>query len=242
MKEKKQVSSPCTKKGLGTGFSSSCCKCLPECKNLGGYAKLDSIGTLKYNVEENSNFIGCIEVDEFLIEHKLIRYHLRETTGLEVLFSGIEKIPSLYLPPDKYDLIKIINNPEHIHNEAEFLESISQGEDSALFKANSESDLFSAELEDNGDLIFTSDRPGFSQSLSCDIFATRPTNLTDSFFRTLYARGLFTPKCINIENETLPYKRKREQKESDLFIVATCLINKIDSSSATFLTLRRFSA
>jgi len=229
LKEKKQVSSPCTKKGLGSSSSSSYCECYTDCKNLGGYSKFNSIGTLKYNIEENKNFIGCTDVDEFLIENNLIRYYQRETTGLEVLFSGIERMPNIYINSEKFDLLNILNDHKHIHENAEFLDNESSGEDSLLFNVGIDSDLFSTGLENDIGIMFMTDKPGLSQSFSNDIFATRPTNLIDSFFKTLYSKGLFSPKFVKIEGETLREKRKREQKENDLFTVASCLLSRIDS-------------
>ena len=84
MKVRKQNATPCLKKGIDNYKVSNLCELSSHCKNCDAFKN------------QNSNtFKFCQEVESYLVDNQLIRYEMREMTGLEVLFDGIEKIYNL---------------------------------------------------------------------------------------------------------------------------------------------------
>lgn len=95
MKRESKSIRPCEKKGVDSSSSPSYCECFEACEKFQSFLLKNSEGTLKYNISTSSNFLGCKDIEDYLIKNNLIRYELREELGLEILFEGLEKIESL---------------------------------------------------------------------------------------------------------------------------------------------------
>ena len=114
-KDRQQKPAPCNRKGIGNPLASNACECRTDCIYLGGinpisrqkprrrgrrkklkkgdYYQDDSRATVQHR-ENNprSKFIGCYDIEQFLINKKLLRYDIREEQSLGVLFDGIKRV------------------------------------------------------------------------------------------------------------------------------------------------------
>ena len=111
MKVRKADAAPCRRKGQDSATKRTSCECLKTCRFLGkglekeedkaqkrknkrkgAYINATSPAVERYR-EKNpqSDFNGCTELEQFLINCELLRYDAREPSGLEVLFRGIDK-------------------------------------------------------------------------------------------------------------------------------------------------------
>ena len=122
LKVRKQKASPCLKKGIDNYLVSNLCEHAATCKLNGDY--LNSRSEL-YKL--------CLNVENNLTDNRLIRYELREMSGLEVLFEGIEKIYNLNSEIFNYDHFEGIG-PNDFTQLAMGLDSSSDLKKDLLFK------------------------------------------------------------------------------------------------------------
>lgn len=95
LKVRKQKASPCLKKGIDNHLVANLCEYASICKLNNDY------------LNSKSEIYGlCLDTEIYLTENQQIRYELREMSGLEVLFDGIEKIYNLNSEIYNYDFFK----------------------------------------------------------------------------------------------------------------------------------------
>lgn len=241
MKVRKQNAKPCLKKGIDNYKVSSLCELSSFCKECDAF--------------KNSNsdlFKICQEVEEFLTENNLIRYELREMSGLEVLFDGIEKI---------YNLNSELYNQDHFEGvgpqdftqmslNLEFQETsdltrdlLSKSED---FLDQNQKILtiesVSAQDMEPSILNHIPENLGLTQSFSHDLLSHPPDNLIDSVLLSLYQEGIFEPQHTVIKGETVEERKKRELKDDDYYTVATIMLHGLEDEKVMKKFWPRYTA
>ncbi len=225
MKVKKQKATPCLKKGIDNELSSSRCELESICKARGDYLNSDS-----------ELYTLCLKAEEHLTENNLIRYELREMSGLEVLFEGIERIYNLNAEVFNYDHFEGIG-PNDFAQMTLSLESNGDLKQDLLLKsedvlARNEKvilvESFKGSDSEPNILNHLPESLGFTQSFAHDLLASSPENLFDSHLQKLYQEGQFEPLFIEIKGETKSDRIKRELKDDDFHCVATLLLKGIE--------------
>ncbi len=191
MSVRKSEAKPCAKKGNDNHLISNRCECESLCEAQLNYKTETSAGTITHNKNlAASTFKGCEELEKYLIEHKLIRYEPKEKSGLDVLFSGIEKLHFMGASCLEIDNLGSVDQSD---------DDLTIGE---AINANSfelENNLLLDELNeveeslyiDESSLIFMQSSLGFGHSMSHDIFTCPPDNLKEVAFNYLYKLGEF---------------------------------------------------
>ncbi len=169
----------------------------------------------KIKQSRTSGYFGTAPyVEQYLLDNLLLRYDAREKSGLDVLFTGIDKIYSLnadYLdidnlgnqdtPHDELTIGEVLTTyPYEVVND-QLLDISEKNEDEAV-----EETLY----VDEGILNFTTTFLGYGQSMASDIFALAPESLDEVVFNYLFKRGEF------------------EKGHDDLFAVAKCIMQRRD--------------
>ncbi|GEM_PF-5933977 len=188
MKVRAQEAKPCEKKGDKVR-GSSFCECMASCKKEKGYLRLTSAGTLQYLRSQTSVFLGCLPLEETLIQDHLIRYESREVGGLEVLFEGVESAQNLNA--------EIFNDDGTATQIESFLNS---APDLLTDSLDNDRNLKKATSLDQGIRDYLPNALGFAQAGTSAFMACAPPNLEESFFETMYARGDFDQEHEDIQN------------------------------------------
>lgn len=133
MKVRIQTPKPCEKKGLNNSYFANHCECFKECEQSGVFLFAESPGTQNHKTK----FTGCMDIERYLVENVLIRYEMREDSGLEVLFDGIEKIYNLHSELEEYQRLAQIAPSEDLFAREEKIEqsvySKEEAQDLGLF-------------------------------------------------------------------------------------------------------------
>lgn len=229
MKVRKQKASPCLKKGIDNYLVTNLCEHAATCKLNGDY--LNSKSEL-YKL--------CLNVEHDLTDNQLIRYELREMSGLEVLFEGIEKIYNLNSEIFNYDYFEGIgpndftqlamgldNSTNDLKKDLLFKQEDALGKNQKIVLVES---FEGSDFEPNI-LNHLPESLGFAQSFGHDLLSSNPDNLFDSFFESLYQSGEFEPQFIEIKGESVPDRIKRELKDDDFHCVATLLLKGIENEN-----------
>ena len=227
MKVRKQNARPCLKKGIDNHKVSSLCELASTCKECNDFQNSDS-----------ELFSICQVVENYLVQNNLVRYELREISGLEVLFDGIEKIYNLNAEIYNYDYLEGIGPKDltQMTSALEFQESsdltkdlLSQSED---FLEDNQKILaietISTQETEPSILNHLPENLGLAQSFSYDLLSHPPDNLFDSTLLSLYQQGTFEPQLSEIKNETIEERIKRELKNDDYNAVATIMLHGLD--------------
>jgi hypothetical protein len=192
LKVRKQNPSPCLKKGNDNYRVSNLCEINSSCKNCGAFKNSDS-----------PIFKLCIDIETYLTENYLICYELREMSGLEVLFEGIEKIYNLngeiYYSDfmeggGPHNLNQISTSLDAQSSESLKKDTLSKNED--FLGPNQQIILVeSVSLTDAEPSILNHlpENLGLVQSFGYDLLSCPPDNLFDSVFQSLYQQGVFEP-------------------------------------------------
>lgn len=177
MKVRPQVAKPCAKKGMDNNSSSPFCECQPDCDKSQIFLYPDSKGTIRHNQSTITAFLGCLPLEEELIQNQLLRYESRELGGLEVLFEGIESIQNLNAEIFNDEGCEELNHDPIIN----LLTDITDNEQK-LSRGN---------FTDEGLREYFPASLGYAQSSINALWADPPSNLLDSFFRQFYIDGIF---------------------------------------------------
>lgn len=188
MKVRAQEAKPCEKKGDKVR-GSSYCECMTACKKEKGYLKSTSAGTLHHQRSRSSAFIGCLPLEEILIQDHLIRYETREVGGLEVLFEGVEAAQNL--------------NAEIFQDDgtATQVEGFLATTPNLLTESlDNDRGLKKASPLDQGLRDYLPNALGYAQTGVSAFMASAPPNLEESFFQAMYIGGDFDRDHEDIQN------------------------------------------
>jgi len=227
LKVRKQNATPCLKKGIDNYKVSNLCELSSHCKNCDAFKN------------QNSNtFKFCQEVESYLVDNQLIRYEMREMTGLEVLFDGIEKIYNLNAEIYNYDhfegigprdLTQLSSSIEFHNSSSLKKDNLSKNED---FLGKNQKIIIteSVSTQDSEPSILNHlpENLGLAQSFGYDLLSCPPDNIFDSVFQSLYQQGVFEPKFAEIKGETKEERLKRELKDDDFSTVATIMFHGLE--------------
>tara|TARA_Y100000768_G_scaffold98349_1_gene71750 strand:+ start:3494 stop:4711 length:1218 start_codon:yes stop_codon:yes gene_type:complete len=228
LKVRKQNASPCFKKGIDNYKVDNLCEFSKTCKLKGDFNNPDS---KLHQV--------CIETESYLTENNLIRYELREMSGLEILFQGIEKIYNLnseIYNDDRFegigpnDLTQMSMAIDQQNSSALKKDKLIQKEDylNENQKIIMVQTVVSLEEDETSILNHLPENLGLAQTFSHDLLSTPPRNLFDSIFQSLFLQGVFEPQFIEIKNETKEDRRKRELIDDDFNTVATIMFHGLE--------------
>ncbi len=212
---RKSNAKPCARKGKDNHKISNRCECEKLCESLFHFKANNSIGTTNHNNNLSiSTFKGCEEVEKYLIDSKLIRYEAKEKSGLDVLFTGIEKLHSMGascleidnlgetdFPDDELTVGEAINSSSYELDNNQLFEEVEEFEELEL-----EPNLYI----DESVLSFAPASLGYGHSMAHDIFACAPENLEEVAFNYLFKLGEF------------------EKGPDDLIAVAKCIKQRRD--------------
>ncbi len=210
---RKADASPCAKKGKDNHKSSSRCECEKLCKASSWFKSQSCSGTIKHNQSDPQGiFKGCFELEEYLINNQLLRYDSKEKSGLDVLFSGIEKLHSLSADYFDIDNLGELSSCNDNLTVGEAITSYSYEVDNLqIFDEEDESKELDSNLYvEESALNYIPASLGYGHSMAHDIFAAAPSDLKEVVFNYLYKRGEF-----NIGH-------------NDLFSVARCMKQRRD--------------
>lgn len=188
LKVRAQIAKPCDKKGDSL-LGISRCECLASCKIDNGYLRQTSTGTVHFLRSQTSAFQGCLPLEEELIKENLIRYETRETSGLEVLFEGIEWAQNL-----NAEIFEDDGTPTSIESFSDFTPDL------LTDKRDNDRNLKKGSSKDENLREYLPDALGFASSSVAAFLSSGPENLQDSFFQTMYARGDFDKESDDIQN------------------------------------------
>lgn len=216
---RKSEAKPCARKGKDNHKMSNRCECEKLCKSLFSFKTHSSIGTGNHNNSPTPNtFKGCEELEKYLIDNKLIRYDAKEKLGLDVLFSGLEKIQSVGASCFDLDNLGILDIPDNDLTVGESISSYSYEVDNNELLDELEEDEEYEELEpnlyiDESLLSFIPASLGYGHSMAHDIFACPPENLDEVAFNYLYKRGEFNKGTVDLIAVAICIKQKRDLPE-----------------------------
>jgi hypothetical protein len=211
LKVRKQTSKPCEKKGKNNHLPKWSCELRDICKAR--------------DFEHSSI---CMKIEQELIDEGLLRYEIKEVTGLHVLFNGLSSIHNLNC--------ESLSDEENIYYDNEYIEipldSYYDSLDSDMVESEEESST-GGSIRDTlvGIRASLSDqigpKLGHSRNKSSEIFASAPKDLKESMLLKVIREGHFNPDYREISHETKSERIKRELKEDDIYNVAILLLHEI---------------
>ncbi len=212
VKVRKAKANPCSKKGIDNHRASSRCECEKSCLGISGLFDENSTGTSDHKKKcPESEFIGCLDIEKYLIEHNLLRYESRERSGLDVLFNGIEKVH--FLSADYLDIDNLgeIDKSDAELTIGEALNSYAlKIEDQLYFDKDSEHDDESSLYIEESALGYIPANLGYGHSMSHDVFSAAPENLEGVVFNYLFKRGEFNKGSDDLYSLALSIRQRRD--------------------------------
>ncbi len=210
MKVRKQTARPCERKGVDNHLVQKSCELKAFCFKRQNKSSLHNVA-----------FEICHKVEADLIESGLLRYELKESPGLEVLFDGIEKLQSLndeILTSDDITEFELFALPQ--------IESSNLEESTESFELEDGLKASRSKFRDN--LLNSIPRYlGYSSSFAHEIFSLAPTNLFDSFFEKSFVRGDFD-QVFEVGDDLGKDGIRRVLQADDLLSAAYCMKNEIE--------------
>lgn len=224
---------PCLKKGSDNFYSSNLCETKDSCKNCGDYLNKNSDGTRSHQKSNESEFIGCHDVEKYLLENKLVRYEMKEEVIVEF---GVN---DLYFEQEIEEENRIDLDCDYQHYISNLM--LEHGDLSDPMTSNYCSSSTSNKISIKENMAnHLPSHLGFTRPAIHARMCQAPSSTHESVFNWLYATGGFLNPNIS-NNDLEKHNFKDIVDEDDLMSVAYILKRGIEVEAEMRVFWRRYT-